>query len=114
MSGCEPACNACVMLVHDNGRWLSPNASHVLLLPCRVVQTDTVTTTTQQNGVAQQEQAQQSRETFTWTRTWYPVIPIDHLDPCRPYPVTLLGKDLVVWKDGAGEWRCFQDACPHR
>ena len=24
------------------------------------------------------------------------------------------GKDLVLWRDGAGEWRCFADKCAHR
>ena len=24
------------------------------------------------------------------------------------------GKELVVWRDAEGQWRCFQDKCPHR
>ena len=24
------------------------------------------------------------------------------------------GKDLVLWRDGGGEWRCFADKCAHR
>lgn len=24
------------------------------------------------------------------------------------------GKDLVLWRDGGGTWRAFEDACPHR
>ena len=36
------------------------------------------------------------------------------LDPTRPTPVELLGQRLVLWRDGAGAWRCFQDRCPHR
>lgn len=31
-----------------------------------------------------------------------------------PYGFDLLGKRLVLWKDGQGEWRCFEDKCPHR
>ena len=26
----------------------------------------------------------------------------------------LAGKDMVVWRDRDGEWRCFEDKCPHR
>ncbi|CAM9198298.1 unnamed protein product, partial [Sphacelaria rigidula] len=26
----------------------------------------------------------------------------------------LLGKNLVLWRDGQGEWACFEDRCPHR
>lgn len=28
--------------------------------------------------------------------------------------ITVLGFDLVVWRDNEGQWRCFRDACPHR
>lgn len=24
------------------------------------------------------------------------------------------GRELVLWRDNEGEWRCFQDLCPHR
>jgi hypothetical protein len=41
-------------------------------------------------------------------------MPLAGLDPTRPTPVELLGMQLVVWQDGSGTWRCFQDACPHR
>jgi phenylpropionate dioxygenase-like ring-hydroxylating dioxygenase large terminal subunit len=27
-------------------------------------------------------------------------------------PVT--GKDIVLWRDGSRQWRCFEDFCPHR
>jgi phenylpropionate dioxygenase-like ring-hydroxylating dioxygenase large terminal subunit len=32
----------------------------------------------------------------------------------RPWGVTVLGRELVVWKDGEGQWRVFDDSCPHR
>ena len=35
-------------------------------------------------------------------------------DACRPHAVTVLGRDLVIWRDQQGEWRAFDDACPHR
>ena len=31
-----------------------------------------------------------------------------------PYAFDLLGKRLVLWRDGEGQWRCFEDKCPHR
>ncbi|KIY99872.1 Rieske (2Fe-2S) domain protein [Monoraphidium neglectum] len=34
--------------------------------------------------------------------------------PSRPHAIELLGKKLVLWRDGGGAWRCHQDACPHR
>jgi phenylpropionate dioxygenase-like ring-hydroxylating dioxygenase large terminal subunit len=42
------------------------------------------------------------------------VHPVDSLPDDRPWSVKVLGRDLVVWKDGNGEWRVFDDACPHR
>lgn len=50
---------------------------------------------------------------FSWQEQWYPVL-TDATDPGRPHAVTLLGKQLVVWRDGSGTWRCFEDMCPHR
>jgi len=52
--------------------------------------------------------------TFQWTKQWYPVAVVDFLDPSRPHKMQLLGKELVLWRDGLGKWRCFEDFCPHR
>ena len=51
---------------------------------------------------------------FQWTKQWYPMAVVAHLDPSRPHSVQLLGRDLVLWYAGDGDWRCFTDACPHR
>lgn len=40
--------------------------------------------------------------------------PIDQLPEDRPWGFRVLGKALVAWKDGEGQWRVFEDACPHR
>jgi phenylpropionate dioxygenase-like ring-hydroxylating dioxygenase large terminal subunit len=53
-------------------------------------------------------------EIFQWTKQWYPVAVVDHTDPTRPQPLQLLGKNLVLWRDGSGKWCCFEDRCPHR
>lgn len=49
-----------------------------------------------------------------WERQWYPVGVEGDLDPKLPHAMRLLGKELVLWRDRSGSWRCFQDACPHR
>jgi hypothetical protein len=51
---------------------------------------------------------------FDWARQWYPVSLVDDLHIDRLQSFTVLGKALVVWRDGAGEWRAFQNRCPHR
>lgn len=55
-----------------------------------------------------------AEETFQWTKQWYPIAVIEFLDPSRPQALQLLGKDLVIWRDHANQWHCFEDACPHR
>ena len=55
-----------------------------------------------------------SKQSFSWTKQWYPVALTKDLDTYKPNAIKLLGKDLVLWKDGDSEWRCFDDVCPHR
>ncbi|KAL3160408.1 hypothetical protein ABBQ32_010732 [Trebouxia sp. C0010 RCD-2024] len=55
-----------------------------------------------------------SQHSFSWTKQWYPVALDKDLETYRPNAIKLLGKDLVLWKDGDSEWRCFDDVCPHR
>ena len=57
---------------------------------------------------------QQEETTFQWTKQWYPIAVVDFLDPSRPHAMQLLGKDIVLWRDGSGKWRCFADFCSHR
>lgn len=57
---------------------------------------------------------QEQEEQFQWTKQWYPIAVIDFLDPSRAHAMQLLGQDIVLWRDGSGKWRCFEDACPHR
>ena len=56
----------------------------------------------------------QEEERFQWTKQWYPVAVVEFLSPSRPHGIQLLGKELVLWRDGSGKWRCFEDFCPHR
>jgi phenylpropionate dioxygenase-like ring-hydroxylating dioxygenase large terminal subunit len=53
-------------------------------------------------------------ELFSWAKQWYPVAVIDYLDASSPHGIQLLGKNLVLWRDGSQKWRCFEDFCPHR
>ncbi len=53
-------------------------------------------------------------ETFQWMQQWYPVAVIEFLDATKPHAFQLLGKNVVLWRDGNQQWRCFVDACPHR
>jgi len=52
---------------------------------------------------------------FNFLHHWYPLLPVEDLDPKQPTAVTLLGLRLVVWKPKSSkEFRVFLDQCPHR
>eukprot|EP00775_Hariotina_reticulata_P012636 gene12636-12765_t len=73
-------------------------------------------TSTSSTAVSDVQEALHSRDSskFSWAANWYPVHVLDQIDPSRPHAIELLGKQLVLWKDGSGRWNCFADACPHR
>ncbi len=52
---------------------------------------------------------------FNFFQQWYPLSPIEDLDPQRPTPITILGLRLVIWKPQSSDrFRVFLDQCPHR
>ena len=53
-------------------------------------------------------------EQFQWTKQWYPVAVVEFLDSSIAHAIQLLGKNLVLWRDGDKQWRSFDDASPHR
>lgn len=46
-------------------------------------------------------------------RFWYPVMPAARLES-GPLPFTLLGQNIVVWRDGTGQPAALIDRCCHR
>lgn len=74
-----------------------------------------IKTNLQENLDARTAQFLQAAEsTFQWTKQWYLIAVADFLDRSRPHAIQLLGKDLVLWQDNSGQWRYFEDFCPHR
>ena len=67
-----------------------------------------------QPGVTQQPAPDSPAGTFQWTRCWYPLTSLDYLEPDKPNAITILGYNLVVWRDPGSDWRVFRDVCPHR
>ena len=39
---------------------------------------------------------------------------VEDLSTAKPTAAQLLGKDLVLWRDGQGSWQAHEDVCPHR
>ena len=53
--------------------------------------------------------------TFNFFQHWYPISPIEDLDPDCPIPIIVLGRRLVVWKPRfSDQYSVFLDQCPHR
>jgi len=46
-------------------------------------------------------------------RFWYPIAPSDRLTDA-PFPFTLLGTNIVLFRDGAGRASALSDRCCHR
>jgi phenylpropionate dioxygenase-like ring-hydroxylating dioxygenase large terminal subunit/uncharacterized membrane protein len=62
---------------------------------------------------------------FSWENQWFPVMPksyLEGLDSSKPVAVSILGRNLVVWKSSSSttgsnatdQWAVFEDTCPHR
>ncbi|MEO1373813.1 MAG: Rieske 2Fe-2S domain-containing protein [Cyanobacteria bacterium J06635_10] len=52
---------------------------------------------------------------FNFFQHWYPVSPVEDIDPQKPTAVTVLGLRLVIWKPKSSDYyRVFIDKCPHR
>ncbi len=45
---------------------------------------------------------------------WYPVVPLDHLSPTKPFAFELLQEAIVIWLDEAGQPAAAPDRCCHR
>jgi phenylpropionate dioxygenase-like ring-hydroxylating dioxygenase large terminal subunit len=74
-----------------------------------------VATETPRTEEEQPSPSPSGKERFDWLDQWYPFAPVCDLDPRAPHGKTVLGLSVVAWYDrGAGEWRVFDDACPHR
>ncbi|MEO0839005.1 MAG: Rieske 2Fe-2S domain-containing protein [Cyanobacteria bacterium J06643_5] len=51
---------------------------------------------------------------FNFFQQWYPVSPVEDIDPQKPTAVTVLGIRLVIWKPRTSDYQVFLDKCPHR
>lgn len=51
---------------------------------------------------------------YDWTEEWYPLYLTKNVPDDAPLGLTVFDKQVVLYKDGSGELRCFEDRCPHR
>lgn len=51
---------------------------------------------------------------YDWTEEWYPLYLTKNIPDDAPLGLTVFDKQVVLYKDGSGQLRCFEDRCPHR
>ncbi|XP_016463838.1 protein TIC 55, chloroplastic-like [Nicotiana tabacum] len=51
---------------------------------------------------------------YDWTEEWYPLYLTKNVPDDAPLGLTVFDKQVVLYRDGSGELRCFEDRCPHR
>ncbi|PIN12458.1 Pheophorbide a oxygenase [Handroanthus impetiginosus] len=51
---------------------------------------------------------------YDWTEEWYPLYLTKNVPDEAPLGLTVYDKQVVLYKDGNGELRCYEDRCPHR
>lgn len=51
---------------------------------------------------------------YDWTEEWYPLYLTNNVPDDAPLGLTVFDKQVVLFKDGGGVIRCYEDRCPHR
>uniref|UniRef100_A0A2P2MX32 Uncharacterized protein MANES_16G132300 n=1 Tax=Rhizophora mucronata TaxID=61149 RepID=A0A2P2MX32_RHIMU len=51
---------------------------------------------------------------YDWTQEWYPLYLTRDVPDDAPLGLTVYDKQIVLFKDGQGQLRCYEDRCPHR
>ncbi|CAK7354008.1 unnamed protein product [Dovyalis caffra] len=67
-------------------------------------------------GTSSEEESRGVRDVadYDWTEEWYPLYLTKDVPDDAPLGLTVFDKQVVLYKDGQGELRCFEDRCPHR
>nr|GLL32770.1 protein TIC 55, chloroplastic [Ipomoea trifida] len=51
---------------------------------------------------------------YNWAEEWYPLYLAKNVPDDAPLGLTVFDKQVVLYRDGGGVLRCFEDRCPHR
>ncbi|XP_057799306.1 protein TIC 55, chloroplastic-like [Salvia miltiorrhiza] len=51
---------------------------------------------------------------YEWSEEWYPLYLTNNVPDDAPLGLTVFDKQVVLFRDGGGEIRCYEDRCPHR
>ncbi|XP_073276322.1 protein TIC 55, chloroplastic-like [Primulina huaijiensis] len=67
-------------------------------------------------GASNQEEVIEQRDvvSYDWTEEWYPLYLSKNVPDDAPLGLTVYDKQVVLYRNGTGELRCYEDRCPHR
>ncbi|XP_057799304.1 protein TIC 55, chloroplastic-like [Salvia miltiorrhiza] len=68
-------------------------------------------------SVIREDEAVEHKESsarYDWTEEWYPLYLTKQVPDDAPLGLTVFDKQVVLFKDGDGVIRCYEDRCPHR
>lgn len=51
---------------------------------------------------------------YDWTEEWYPLYLTRNVPHDAPLGLKVFDKNLVLFRDGKGQFQCYEDRCPHR
>ncbi|KAK9130285.1 hypothetical protein Sjap_010772 [Stephania japonica] len=64
--------------------------------------------------IGEEESGQGEAVEYDWREEWYPLYLTKNVPDDAPLGLTVFDRHLVLYKDGAGVFRCYEDKCLHR
>ncbi|XP_077216135.1 translocon at the inner envelope membrane of chloroplasts 55-II [Tasmannia lanceolata] len=65
-------------------------------------------------GMDEEEKGENFVVEYDWREEWYPLYLTEQVPDDAPLGLTIFDRQIVLYRDGNGVLRCFEDRCPHR
>ncbi|KAG1326468.1 protein TIC 55, chloroplastic [Cocos nucifera] len=62
----------------------------------------------------EEQQEEEAAEEYDWREEWYPLYLAVEVPDDAPLGLTVFHKQVVLYREGGGVLRCYEDRCPHR
>lgn len=66
------------------------------------------------NPTPEEEKREEVVVAYDWTEEWYPLYLTRDVPDDAPLGLTVFDRQIVLYRDGEGTLRCYEDRCPHR
>lgn len=106
--------------IHFNQRTASTCTSNKLRLLRRSAAAGTAVTDQTEGGEevlinpTSEEEKREEVVDYDWTEEWYPLYLTRDVPDDSPLGLTVFDRQIVLYRDGEGTLRCYEDRCPHR